>query len=542
MIKNKMRRYVRKAIKATKKAVNVPIKACENIIHTIKNDDKKKDDAIAKFNEQQRNQNIQIENKNKEIEEESKKKEENLNKLKEEENIKKIQYENKKKEDEEQSKKEKEDEEKKRNEAINDYNTMKKNFEEDELNLIKNKYLNEKNNIYIGKENYFNIKIKNEIQNIYNESNLNDSIKIKIQDLFNEKKIELKNREEIKKRILILGKSGVGKSTLINSIFNYELAETGIGGSITLNEKPVKYEFITQQNLILYDTRGIEIDPLNGIQNTIETIKTFITEQFNNNESIHCIYYCISGNRIEDIELNLIKELNDIYHNSSLNIIFVYTQCLNKEDSNEIKNLINNKIGDKFKYIPVLAKEVIIENQEISIFGIEELLKLSYEIINQNLDDILISNCKNQVKENLNNLFNDFKANNINEIIKYYFEKYNSHPNQNSINNLENYFMNEIEKIINEELNKIINEEIEKLMIKMKNNINNLINKHGSQYINIKIEDVEKEYKDKIKNIIYEEYLKKGKENIYKGICLIFKNEIQDLIINRSKEVLNQIN
>ena len=76
---------------------------------------------------------------------------------------------------------------------------MKKNFEEDELNIIKNKYLNEKNNIYIGKENYFNIKIKNEIQNIYNASNLNDSIKIKIQDLFNEKKIELKNREEIKK-------------------------------------------------------------------------------------------------------------------------------------------------------------------------------------------------------------------------------------------------------------------------------------------------------------------------------------------------------
>ena len=97
MIKNKMRRYVSKAIKTTKKVVNVPIKACENIIHTIKNDDKKKDDAIAKFNEQQRNQNIQIENKNKEIEEESKKKEENLNKLKEEENIKKIQYENKKK-------------------------------------------------------------------------------------------------------------------------------------------------------------------------------------------------------------------------------------------------------------------------------------------------------------------------------------------------------------------------------------------------------------------------------------------------------------
>ena len=89
---------VKVPLNITKKVVNVPIKACENITHTIKNDDEREmNDAIAKFNEQQRNQNIQIENKNKEIEEESKKKEENLNKLKEEENIKKIQYENKKK-------------------------------------------------------------------------------------------------------------------------------------------------------------------------------------------------------------------------------------------------------------------------------------------------------------------------------------------------------------------------------------------------------------------------------------------------------------
>ena len=77
-IRNKMggvEDVVKVPFEVTKEVVNVPIKTCEKIIHTIKNDDEREmNDAIAKFNEQQRNQNIQIENKNKEIEEESKKK------------------------------------------------------------------------------------------------------------------------------------------------------------------------------------------------------------------------------------------------------------------------------------------------------------------------------------------------------------------------------------------------------------------------------------------------------------------------------------
>jgi hypothetical protein len=78
-------------------------------------------------------------------------------------------------------------------------------------------------------------------------------------------------------------------------------------------------------------------------------------------------------------------------------------------------------------------------------------------------------------------------------------------------------------------------------MIKIKNGVTELINKHGIKYINLKIEDLEKEYKDKIKNALYTEYSKIGKENIYKGICLILKNEIQNLIINRNNEVLNNL-
>ena len=498
-------------------------------------------EAQRQFQNQINKQNQIIQNETQRNNDELNKKKEEQKRLEEEEAKKKRENEEKKKEEELILEKQKIEEENKKNNAINDCNNMKNNFEVD-FNLIKETCLNKSNLFCLGKENIFDKKIKNEIQQIYNNSNLKNSIEIFINNIFNEKIIEeSSNNEEIKKRILIIGKSGVGKSSLINSIFNYELAETGIGGSITLHEKPKKYEYITQKNLILYDTKGIEINPLNGIQNTIQNVKSFINEQLNNNESIHCIYYCITGNRIEDIELNLIKELNDIYHNSSLNIIFVYTQCISQEDSNLIKNLIKNKIGDKFEYISVLAKEMIIEDDEIPAFGLDELLKLSDDVINKNLDDILITYCKNKVKEYLNNLFNDFNGNNINDILKYYYNKYNSNIDQNFIDNLENYLKNEIEKIINEELNKIVNEENEKLMIKIKNGVTELINKHGIKYINLKTEDLEKEYKDKIKNALYTEYSKIGKENIYKGICLTLKNEIQNLIINRNNEVLNNL-
>ena len=54
-------------------------------------------------------------------------------------------------------------------------------------------------------------------------------------DVFTEvlKKTQEELRNMKKANILIVGKTGVGKSTLINNIFREEMAETGIGKPIT---------------------------------------------------------------------------------------------------------------------------------------------------------------------------------------------------------------------------------------------------------------------------------------------------------------------
>ena len=107
--------------------------------------------------------------------------------------------------------------------------------------------------------NQFEDFIKNEINNILKD--LDDNIKKKIQDTYSSC-LEIIKNENMKYRIILIGSSGVGKSTLINAIFDYDIAETGTGRPITMYDKPKKYEYSNHNDLELFDTREIELDQI----------------------------------------------------------------------------------------------------------------------------------------------------------------------------------------------------------------------------------------------------------------------------------------
>ena len=59
-------------------------------------------------------------------------------------------------------------------------------------------------------------------------------------EVYNKVEKELMNMERV--NILIIGKTGAGKSTLINGVFRDKIAETGIGKPVTQHLKKISKE------------------------------------------------------------------------------------------------------------------------------------------------------------------------------------------------------------------------------------------------------------------------------------------------------------
>ena len=118
--------------------------------------------------------------------------------------------------------------------------------------------------------------------------------------------------------VLLIGKSGVGKSTLINEILELpegQKAKEGIGTFVTQETRAYKNGKVPYLRLI--DTRGIELTEKYNIENIKDEAAKYIRQQIeekpiNTNNFIQCIWYCLTGDRFEDVESKILSELSTV--------------------------------------------------------------------------------------------------------------------------------------------------------------------------------------------------------------------------------------
>lgn len=214
-----------------------------------------------------------------------------------------------------------------------------------------------------------------------------DEIAQKCIEAINDKLRHLK-----KLNIIVVGKSGVGKSTLINSLFRGNFAETGLGRPITDRIRKIEKK---DYPLAIYDTPGFELSK--GQQNRVkDEIIELINKGFASkdiNDAIHCIWYCINvgGNRtFDETEIEWLRGLTESNKITQVPIIVVLTQSCPKSKAEEMKNLVEKENLDIVKVVPVLAQDMNFDDEYVAkAFGLDKLIDVMSESLPGELQDTL---------------------------------------------------------------------------------------------------------------------------------------------------------
>ena len=332
--------------------------------------------------------------------------------------------------------KEESEEEKKKNKRniIEAKNTIENAIKETEENEIKTKTIEVKQFVlknFILNERFFNyieniiIKIANQFLDIYCRKFI-DGFKISSENLV--KKYD-KNRNININHInfMVIGKAGVGKSTLINSVLQLEgkeKAKEGIGESVTSETKI--YESKKIKMIRMYDTRGIDDKMLkNDIFDEVNSIDEN-SRKLDPDKYINCILYCTEGKRFQEEDGKLIKKIMEIYPSDNLPVIITQLQYYFAEDAKSMKEEIikifnkylDKSVVDKIQIKDVFSKEKITKQITIPSRGIPDLLKIAIDLMSQaiqsathkSIKEEMIISCTENNKNTINFIEDTFNS------------------------------------------------------------------------------------------------------------------------------------
>lgn len=200
--------------------------------------------------------------------------------------------------------------------------------------------------------------------------------------------------------ILICGKPGAGKSTIINRILGKNKCFAAKGTS-SLTSHVVKY-IHDKYPIVIYDTPGFEKEEdIERVKKLIEDKNKTLNEEKN---KIHCVLYCMNTCAERTFISNEFSFLIGLL-NQKMDTIFIATHAKTKEYSNDyiealkLSLLQNSNLDKRLEDLEDLVFPVELKDEdEYKKFGLKEVFlflykkykseKINFEITKYNLNQI----------------------------------------------------------------------------------------------------------------------------------------------------------
>lgn len=153
-----------------------------------------------------------------------------------------------------------------------------------------------------------------------------------------------KTESDFKCNVLIMGKTGTGKSTLLNYLCETDLAKTGAGKPVT-GEGIYEYDVVINgQEVRIFDSWGIEAGKVDRWKQLIDDSLRNHGVQRRMEDWFHSVIYCIQagGGRVEDIDAEIIRKfLNEGY---LLTVVLTKADQVDEDDEARMKQVILSEI------------------------------------------------------------------------------------------------------------------------------------------------------------------------------------------------------